>query len=96
MAKLSFLSDQDLYKLTKLLVDAALKSEAKVEKNPYANVIDPFSALIDAARQNIALSDWLRQEKSRQIQKSFQNAVGDFHQHILGAIPGWQDAGDGG
>ncbi|MFA5003853.1 MAG: Eco47II family restriction endonuclease [Candidatus Saccharimonadales bacterium] len=96
MALLPFITDEKLYEFTKELVDAALKGEAKVEKNPYVNVIDPFSALIDSARQNITLSEWMVQEKSRQIQKSFQNAVGDFHQHILGAVPGWEDAGDGG
>lgn len=96
MPYLSFISDDDLIKFTKELVDAAIKSEGKVEKNPYKNVIDPFSALVDAARQNISIDEWMVQEKSRQIQKSFQNAIGDFHQHLLGAIPGWQDAGEGG
>ena len=96
MPYLPFISDEDLLKFTKELVDAALGAERKIEKNPYKNVIDPFSALVDAARQGISLEVWMEQEKSRQIQKSFQNAVGDFHQHILGAVPGWQDAGEGG
>lgn len=96
MPYLQFISDEDLIKHTTSLVNAALAGEQKVEKNPYKNVIDPFSALVDAARQKILLSEWMDQEKSRQIQKSFQNAVGDFHQHILGSMPGWFDAGEGG
>lgn len=96
MPYLSFISDENLVVYTKELVDAAKKAEITVEKNPYKNVIDPFSALVDAARQNISLEEWMLQEKSRQIQKSFQNAIGDFHQHILGSIDGWEDAGEGG
>jgi hypothetical protein len=96
MALLSYISDEDFLKHTRELVDAALKAEKKVEKNPYKNVIDPFSALIDAARQSISIDAWMQQEESRQIQKAFQNAVGDFHQHMLGSIRGWVDAGAGG
>lgn len=96
MSYLPYISDEKLLHFTKILVDAALEAEVNVEKNPYKNVIDPFSALVDAARQGISLEVWMEQEKSRQIQKSFQNAVGDFHQHILGAMPDWQDAGEGG
>jgi len=96
MALLPYISDKDLIKFTKELVDAALHAQESADKNPYKNVIDPFSALVDAARQGISLDTWMQQEKSRQIQKSFQNAIGDFHQHILGAVNGWKDAGDGG
>lgn len=96
MSYLSFITDEDLIKHTKELVNAAIKAADKVERNPYKNVIDPFSALIDAGRQGVSLDEWMEQEKSRQIQKSFQNAVGDFHQHILGSLPDWEDAGAGG
>ncbi len=96
MSYLSFISDEDLIKYTKELIDSAIKSEKKVEQNPYKNVIDPFSALVDAARQGISLDEWMNQEKSRQVQKTFQNAVGDFHQNILGSLPGWSSSGSGG
>lgn len=93
---LPFISDNDLFKHAEKLVEAAKKGEVKVNKNPYKNVIDPFSALIDAARQKMSLEVWLEQEKSRQVQKSFQNAVGDFHQEVIGSLPGWSNAGAGG
>ncbi|HEY8992951.1 MAG TPA: Eco47II family restriction endonuclease [Candidatus Microsaccharimonas sp.] len=96
MSHLPFISDEDLIKHTKELVDAAVNAAKKVEKNPYKNVIDPFSALVDAARQAVSIDEWMEQEKSRQIQKSFQNAVGEFHQHILGSVPGWEDLAVGG
>lgn len=62
----------------------------------YSNVVDPFSATFDAMRQDITLEDWLNQERSRQVQKTLQNAVGDFHQNILGSVPGWENPGRGG
>lgn len=96
MAILSYISDDDLVRHTSKLVDAAKRAEKAVDINPYKNVIDPFSALIDAARQNISLEEWLNQEKARQIQKSFQNAIGEFHQQILGSIDGWNNPGIGG
>lgn len=34
-------------------------------------------------------------EKSRQIQKTFQNKVGDFHQMILGKCQGWENLKSG-
>ncbi|HSX15404.1 MAG TPA: Eco47II family restriction endonuclease [Candidatus Saccharimonadales bacterium] len=96
MALLPFISDEDLYRATRTLVDATFAAEKKVAANPYRNVIDPFSALVDAARQHIDIEAWMEQEKSRQIQKAFSNALGDFHQDILGAMPGWENAGRGG
>ena len=93
---LPYITDDDLYRATKTLVDAAFAAEKKVEQNPYRNVIDPFSALVDAARQRITTVEWMNQEKSRQIQKAFANALGDFHQDVLGSMPGWENAGRGG
>lgn len=96
MAILSFISDEDLISHTTKLVEAAKRAEKTVDANPYKNVIDPFSALIDAARQDVSLETWMNQEKARQIQKSFQNAIGEFHQQVLGSINGWSNAGAGG
>lgn len=96
MARLPYISDGDLMTHTSKLVEAAKRAEKAVDTNPYKNVIDPFSALIDAARQNVSLEEWLGQEKARQIQKSFQNAIGEFHQQILGSIDKWDNPGIGG
>lgn len=62
----------------------------------HRNVLDPFSALFDMAKQGIDFEEWLEQEKSRQSQKTLQNLVGYFHQHILGAVGDWEDPGTGG
>ncbi|MBP7857957.1 MAG: Eco47II family restriction endonuclease [Candidatus Saccharimonadales bacterium] len=96
MSLLPFLSDDHLYYATQKLLDAACRAEKGVERNPYRNVIDPFSALVDCARQKISTDDWMKQEKARQVQKGMQNALGEFHQDILGFMKGWKNGGKGG
>lgn len=91
---LEFIKDNDIADKIKVLLDKTNKAEAR--KDIYKNVIDPFSAIFDAARQDISLDEWVGQEKSRQIQKSLQNYVGEFHQSIIGCIGGWENLGTGG
>jgi hypothetical protein len=93
---LPFISDEVLYEKTKPLVTLVEKTSEEQEQQMYRNTIDPFSALFDAAKQNITLSEWLNQEKSRQVQKTLQNAIGTFHQEILGSMPGWESLQVGG
>lgn len=93
---LTFIEDSDLFdevaKVLNVVISAAAEAEAKL----YNNVIDPFSAVFDSIRQGISVEDWLEQEKSRQIQKTFQNSIGDFHQAVLGHIGDWQNLHVGG
>ena len=93
---LSFIADKDLIQATDKLMSAIMTAKNRVENDPYHNVIDPFSALVDAAYQKIYIEDWIIQEKARQIQKALQNALGDFHQDILGSMPGWKSMGRNG
>ncbi len=87
---LPFIGNEDLYKHVSKVLNTAQHAADLAEENLYSNVIDPFSALFDVLRQGITLADWIEQEKTRQIQKTMQNALGEFHQSILGAIPGWE------
>lgn len=72
------------------------RAENKAVESMFTNVVDPFSALFDASRQGLHMDDWLAQERARQIQKTLQNALGGFHQDVLGSIEGWHNAGKGG
>lgn len=94
--KLKFISNDDLYRFTTKMVKIVQGAKERVATDPYKSVIDPFSALVDAAVQGVSLEEWMEQEKSRQIQKSLQNSVGEFHQNVIGAMPGWENAGIGG
>ena len=92
---LPFISNEDLCNQVKRVLDVAKISSTKAEGRLFDNTIDPFSALFDALIQGISLKKWLEQEKARQTQKTLQNALGDFHQEILGSIPGWASLGTG-
>lgn len=94
--KLPFVTDDVLYEEVKKVLSIAQAAVDQVEDNLYSNVIDPFSAVFDSLRQGIGMSEWLEQEKARQTQKTMQNAVGDFHQAILGNVQGWTDLRVGG
>ncbi|MFO0862566.1 MAG: Eco47II family restriction endonuclease [Candidatus Saccharibacteria bacterium] len=93
---LPFITDELLNKYTKEVLDKAHTAEADAEAKLYSNVIDPFSAVFAATLHDMTLEEWLVQEKSRQIQKTLENALGDFHQKVLGSMPGWENAGKGG
>lgn len=92
---LSFIKDEDLLLHVRAVLDIAKHATDDAEEKLYSNVIDPFSAMFDASCQGISLEQWIRQEKSRQTQKTLQNAIGEFHQNILGSIAGWMDLGKG-
>ncbi len=93
---LPFIADDDLIRETKRVIDTIINARKKPDHVVFKNVVDPFSALFDASIQEITLDDWLSQERNRQIQKTFQNAVGQFHQNIIGAMPGWKSLPTGG
>lgn len=92
---LPFIENKNLYMEVWRVINVAKKANFESERNFYSNVIDPFSALFDACYQGISLDDWIKQEKSRQIQKTMQNSLGAFHQEILGAMKGWRSLGNG-
>jgi hypothetical protein len=92
---LSFISDEKLFEQVKRVLDVAKASSSEADGRLFTNTIDPFSALFDAMCQGISLKQWLEQEKARQTQKTLQNALGEFHQEILGSIPGWVSLGKG-
>jgi len=93
---LPFINDKDLVAAVDKVLAAMKKANEKAEKNMYSNVIDPFSAIFDGVFQNLKLEDWLKLEKTRQIQKSMQNSIGDFHQDVIGHVHGWENLGTGG
>jgi hypothetical protein len=92
---LAFINETALENEVKKVIDSAKKSLESNEKIFYKNSVDPFSALFDAMWQGIAMSEWVEQEKSRQNQKTLQNALGNFHQNILGSMNEWTNLGTG-
>ena len=96
MSYLNFISDKNLITAVGNVVKIIETSEKEADNNLFKNVIDPFSALFHGITHSISYKEWIKLEKSRQLQKTMQNAIGDFHQEILGSIPGWINLGTGG
>jgi hypothetical protein len=91
---LPFIDDKDL-KDAVSHVFSSFQNTIK-EVDIHKNTLDPFSAFLESAFSEISLDDWIVKEKQRQAQKTFQNAIGDFHQIVLGHCHGWKDLGVGG
>jgi hypothetical protein len=68
----------------------ATVEEEHTEEDLTTNTLDCFGSLIDSATQQISINAWKQQEKSRQIQKTKQNAIGNMHERILSTIDGVQ------
>ncbi|WKZ25006.1 MAG: Eco47II family restriction endonuclease [Patescibacteria group bacterium] len=91
---LPFIGNEDLYKNVEVVLNVANRTIKEAE-DLYKNSIDPFSALFDVVTLNLNFSDWLIKERGRQSQKTIQNALGSFHQEILGSISGCESLGKG-
>lgn len=92
---LPFIANSELYRHVETVLGVAREAKERSEKNLSTNVIDPFSALFDVSCQDISFAEWMKQEKSRQMQKTLQNAIGSFHQSIIGSIYGWKNLNTG-
>ncbi|WP_275074889.1 Eco47II family restriction endonuclease [Providencia rettgeri] len=95
MPFLEYISDDNLIKEVKYLLDKAVEKRQDAEKSFNKNVIDPFGALFEASDFK-SHEEWRNSEMARQCQKTIQNHVGTFHQRILGYVDGWEDLGTGG
>ena len=96
MPYLKFITDKKLISAVGKVVKIIETAEHEADSNLHKNVIDPFSALFHGVTHAITYKEWIDQEKARQSQKTMQNAIGDFHQEILGAVPRWTNLGIGG
>lgn len=94
---LPFVDDESLIKEVSKVIDSINKAINNTsEETVFKNAIDPFSAVFEAECLGLSLQEWLGNEKMRQNQKTLQNAIGDFHQNILGSIEGWESLPVGG
>lgn len=96
MSYFNFINDQDLINAVKKVLAAADRATQNAETELEKNVLDPFAALFSITYNDISLDDWNKLEKERQAQKSIQNAIGEFHQNLLGSFHGWDNPGRGG
>jgi hypothetical protein len=90
MDVLPFITDEKLFQITKKFVDDFEAIERNAEAKLASSELDPFSALLFTICSDSTLLKWKEGELSRQIGKSFQNKIGEFHQNILGSCHNWE------
>ena len=96
MSKLSWISDQALERAIEKLQESSENALHKVADRQERNVIDPFLSLIMASTFKVSkTSKLLDMQSMKSTGGGISNALGHFHQQILGSVNGWDnhDAG---
>ena len=91
---MDFVSDDDFLRC----VEHVCNSYPDLEEVPEPrtdNGIDPFKMVFDMMNHEISLSELKTREYARQIDKTINNTIGEFHQSLLGSVDGWTDLGTG-
>lgn len=93
----SFASDESVRQAMCRLISRIKDGQLRAREQFHRNVIDPNAMFFEM----LSFSDmdpvlWRKQEEQRQAQKSLVQALGDFHQDIIGSISGWRSLGVGG
>ena len=87
-----FVSDQHFRKCVEKLCDKyADLGKPGVDKQR-ENVVDPFKLVFDTINSGMTLDVWERNDIMRSKDKAINNAVGLFHQELLGGVDGWHQA----
>lgn len=53
------------------------------------SVVDPFKMVLDMGNRGTPPRDWEEADANRIRDKSLNNAIGEFHQGLLGGVEGW-------
>lgn len=96
MTYLSFVSDSHLLSCINILYSAynQCKQTMTLEKF-YSNKIDPIKFVFDMKFNNIQPKEYIDLEILLQNDKTISNAIGLFHQNMLGGISGFENMGTG-
>lgn len=88
-----FIEDEKLFMAIKILYKTYVKSYAsKTLKEMNKNIMDPFKFQFDTIFLNGGdMVATLKSEIFRQSDKSISNAIGVFHQQLLGSIEGFSE-----
>ncbi len=86
---LPFISDTDFARAAGYVVHAIHRTREK-DFDLGRNALDPFGAIFQCAALQTDLTGWKEFELQRQTTKAIQNAIGAFHQELIGSLPGWQ------
>jgi len=88
----------DRQKIKSILFDIVCgmdSAKKNVVKKLADNTLDCFSAVVDSKINGLTAESWIEGEKVRQLQKTLQNKIGDFHQKVIATLDGVEDLGTG-
>lgn len=87
----AFITDEHLLNCIAILHKSYVKAQKNVTKKSfYSNKVDIFKLTFDSYFNNINEESLIEAEILRQIDKSTNNAIGSFHEQILGGIAGFE------
>ncbi len=84
--------DQHVARLVRRVSEAAATAQARRTRN----VVDPFSSLVVASTFSIQEHRELENvQKIESTLRGLSNALGEFHQNVLGSVQGWRNHDSG-
>jgi hypothetical protein len=91
-----FVSDEDFLECVKEVCDEYPSIRGEMSEDEFKkNGLDPFKKAFDIGNTGMTEEEWIATEIIRQQDKTINNAVGYFHQRLLGKVHGWTDLGVG-
>ena len=85
-----FVSDTHLLKCISNLYQSYVEAKKGFTKDKFfQNKVDTFKLTFDTKFNELTEEELIKLEMSRQIDKSVNNAIGTFHEDILGGIKGY-------
>lgn len=92
MGYVSFVSDEHLLDCIEKLYKSYEKAKNNCDINTfYQNQIDPFKLMFDMKFFDISPEEKIKAEINRKIDKTISNAIGEFHENVLGGIKGYKN-----
>lgn len=90
---LDWINEDKLYEIVERVFGNVIK---KAEDSRLSAPPDPFPIATQAVLFNQSAESMMAFEKLRGVNKAISNAVGNFHQAVLGLADGWEDLGASG
>lgn len=86
-----FISDKHLLNCIDNLHNSYIKAKQNISKKTfYKNKVDTIKLTFDSMFNGISEENIIETEILRQIDKSINNAIGTFHEEVLGGIQGYE------
>lgn len=86
----SFVDDGHFYRCVKRVCDRYAELQRQgAEGLLKRSVVDPFKMVLDMGNRGTSPEAWEEADANRIRDKSLNNAIGEFHQEVLGGVGGW-------